>query len=826
MRAFFTKQDLSSLAGTIGVLAVAFFLFNSTSNDAGKRWDIQFGFWYMLLVLLACVGLFAWNAKELWRRFRENIPARPALAAGLLLCLFLGAFTVVNVHQQHRVLSDENSWTAMALQMHHNHTGGVCNQGYFEEGSLHCTDQVTNFKGKAFSIIQAVLFYVLPANRDTALALNFPFYLASLIFFFFALYRFLNQAWIALAATAFLGAMPIYIMQSMSASTEVLYVFLLNFLLLVYALVPPDQVRWKHLLLVVAVLGLFSGTRQETIFCFIPFALYYHSFLRSKTWHLPLFAGLIILASWPAVNTMAAYRGYDFQGGTHEAHSLGNLWFNLQSNIGIMMKPGLEGALLKNPFYTSFTILWLAGTLWLLIRMIVSRKYLWGGILMGLFHLQSLVILVNVSGTFEIDINQRYVLIALPSFAWIMALGFYDFLNTAPMESNPLRRHAVAITAALAVLLAVGLSIRHQDSFQANILYRNNKLLSEEDLLNTKLKELPSHSIFIYARPWQMLCSGLNSFSENTLLGWSDQEYAKWRKFSDGNIFLVRGQDGYGNVDRNSRVVGFKTTEPIERILTEYVTREIYVNSKDFGYPLSITQILNRKGRSRFAEGLVVQAAANEILPGQALSIQVQRSFTDTLPFQWSIDGKFQAAGNLSTENTTLAPIAFQATPGMHAFEVAVFAPENDTIRITQDFFIHNGEATHLQSLQPFRQTQAWSTAQMGRSVENHTLKLQNRSYAFGIGTHANSSLTYRLDGRFQRFHAIVGLDDESACGDGAIWIVRGDAKVLYTSEVLTSRMADTLHLEIPGVQVLELETQENKNNFCDHTDWLSPWLE
>lgn len=826
MKPFLRKQDLVIAAGTLGVLALSFLLFNSTSNDAGKRWDIQFGFWFMLLVLGSCIGLFAWNAQELWQRLRSNLPNRTAMIATFVLVAFLGLFTIINVHRQHRVLSDENSWTAMALQMRYNHLGGVCNQGYFTEGKLTCTDQVTNFKGKSFSIIQAVLFYGMPPTRDTALAVNFPLYIASLLLFFFALYRFLNQAWVAFASTAFLGAMPIFIMQSMSASTEVLYVFLLNFLLLVYALVRPEEVKWKHLLLVIAVLGLFSGTRQETVFCFVPFALYYHSFMRSKSWHLPLFTALAILASWPAINTMAAYRGYDFQGGTHAAHSLGNLWFNLQSNIGIMMKPGLEGGLLKNPFYTSFTVLWLAGTLWLLIRMIVNQKYLWGGILMGLFHLQSLVILVNVSGTFEIDINQRYVLIALPSFAWIMALGLFDFLNSAPTETNPLRKYALAISTGVAVLLAVGLTLNHKESFKQNILYRNNKLLTEEDLLNTKLKELPPNSIFIYSRPWQMLCSGFNSFSENTLLGWSDQEYAQWRKFSDGNIFLVRGQDGYGDVDKNSRVVGFKTTEPIQRIMTEYAIREIYVNSKDFGYPLSITQIMNRKGRSQFAEGLVVTPSNTEVIPTQPLQIHISRTFADALPFQWTIDGVLQETGTLHKDSLILQPKQQPTTPGIHTYEVTVFAPKEDTIRVVQDFFVHGNGAMLLQTLQPLRQTQAWSTPQMGKSVENHTLKLGGRNYTFGIGGHASSSLAYRFDGKYRKFHAIVGLDDESACGDGAIWTVRADQKVIYTSEVLTARMSDTIHLDITGVDVLELETKENVNNFCDHTDWINPWLE
>jgi hypothetical protein len=110
--------------------------------------------------------------------------------------------------------------------------------------------------------------------------------------------------------------------------------------------------------------------------------------------------------------------------------------------------------------------------------------------------------------------------------------------------------------------------------------------------------------------------------------------------------------------------------------------------------------------------------------------------------------------------------------------------------------------------------------------VENNTLKLAQRSYGFGIGVHANSSLAFRIDGRFHRFHAVIGLDDESACGDGASWVVRGDQKELWKSENLTSQMMDSVSVDISGVQVLELETLQGANNMCDHTDWANAWVE
>jgi len=822
----FSKKDILSAAGALGVLAIAFVLFNKTSNDAGKAWDIRWGYHFILTCFIAAVIAFAYNAKDLWARLRSHLPSRPAMLGALVLTVALGFFVHANIYRQHRVLSDENSWTSMGLEMHYNSNGGVCNQGFWENGKLNCTDVVTNFKGKTLALVEDLMFYVMPSNRDTALALNYPLYLASLLFFFFALYRFLGQEWIALAATAFLGCMPILMLQAQSASTEVLYIFLLNLLLLIYSLVPPSEVQWKHLLLIIPILGLFSGTRQETVFCFIPFALYYQDFLRKKPWHLAAFTALVILASWPAVNTMAAYRGYDFQGGSHDAQSLSNLWYNLQSNIGIMMKPGEEGGLLKNPFYPAFTALWLITSLWLIVRIVATRKYLWGGILMALFHLQSLVILINVSGTFEIDINERYVLIALPSFAWLMALGLHDFLATAPAQENPLRKQAILLTLIVAIGLSAYLTISHADSFRSNMLYKNNKLLTEEDYLNTELKKLPPNSIFIYSRPWQMICSGFNAFSENTLLGWSDQDYAKWLLFSNNNVYLVRGQDGFGAVDRTSRVVGFKTTEPIERIMTEYANEKLWSNSKDFGYPLTVIHVMNRKGHSRFSEGLVVEPDAYDVAEGKDLQISIRRAFADTLPFQWSLDNVKMPQGSLAQVNTSLNIQSSLLKPGIHTLTFDFYAPQNDTVHVVQDIFAQGKGVVLIQGLTPMRQTQSWGTAGMGKTVDGNSLKNDRRTYGFGIGAHANSSIMYKLEGRYKKFHSIIGLDDEAACGDGAVWIVRGDQKVLFTSEHLTSGMKDSANVDISGVQTLELETNQLNDNHCDHTDWINPWLE
>ncbi|HSQ42260.1 MAG TPA: NPCBM/NEW2 domain-containing protein, partial [Fibrobacteraceae bacterium] len=418
------------------------------------------------------------------------------------------------------------------------------------------------------------------------------------------------------------------------------------------------------------------------------------------------------------------------------------------------------------------------------------------------------------------------VLIALPSFAWIMALGLWDFLSSAPKSGSILRRYSTAITVTFALGLSLLLTYQHINSFRNNMLYFHNKLLAEEDYLNTELKKLPTNSIFLYSRPWQMICSGFNAFSENTLLGWTDQEFAKWRSFSDDNIYLVRGQDGFGNVDRNSRVVGFKTTEPIQKILTGYATEKEWSNSKDFGYPLTLTHIGNHKGHSPYAEGLVTEMSATVLQPGAPLRITLSRSFSEALPCQWALDHDPVHSITLDSEKTAINIDAKTLKSGMHHFHLQMFAPDSDTVQVSLDFFLQTQENALLQTLDLIRQSQAWSTPHLGKSVENNTLKIAQRAYGFGIGAHANSSLTFRINGRFHQFHSIVGLDDESACGDGATWLVRGDQKVLWKSENLTSQMVDSISVDISGIQVLELETQQGENNMCDHTDWANAWIE
>ena len=806
-------------AVTLFVLVAAFLIFNNTSVEYARRWDIEWGYYAILLTfILLLVGIVV-NIPFVVKNWRANLPGGKSFCGLAILLIVFSVFIFSNIGNTHRVLSDETSWESMGLQMYFQHSGGICNEGVWTDGVLDCKTEVNNFKGKALGFVYSVVFNFMEPNRDTALLVNYPFYILSLIAFFLALSRWFRSDKLALAATAFLGGMPIYLLQARSASTEVLYICLLAVLMAWYAFVPTNKVTWKHFLFTVPLLGFFAQTRQETVFAFIPFALYYYRYFLEKPYRLPAFVASVIAVSWPSVNTMAAYRGYDFQGGEHAAHSFENLWFNLKTNIEVMMnldKNPAFGGIMENPFYTTFTVILLASTAWLLFRMISGRRYIRGFVLGIFFCLQIFVIMFNVSGTFTIDINQRYVLVALPLFALLMALGMYDALLFATKMKTDA---AAKIVMGVAVALSVGLMLYHAPSYKANMLYYKNKLLGEEDFLNTELARYPQNSVFIYARPWQMLASGHTSFSERTFEGWSTEEFAGWMQKSNGNIYLVRGQDGYGKVNRDSRVVGFKTTDQIDKILDGYKNERVLVDAKRFGYPLVIYKILSKKGVSKYAQNFLV----SDQFDGQ---IAISKRFPESINCSYVLNSEMQGELLVSSEADTLVLDSAKIRYGLNRAEIACAMPDDDTMQVYRDFFVEGEKVALLSALKMGDYTQDWGSPQVDRTVEQHTLTLDGVPYRYGIGSHANSSINFTLPRGFDMLHTVVGLDDESACGDGAHFAVYADGREVVRTKRLYSMEKQALDVDISGAHNIQLRIEMGEDKDCDHGDWANAWLE
>jgi alpha-galactosidase len=125
--------------------------------------------------------------------------------------------------------------------------------------------------------------------------------------------------------------------------------------------------------------------------------------------------------------------------------------------------------------------------------------------------------------------------------------------------------------------------------------------------------------------------------------------------------------------------------------------------------------------------------------------------------------------------------------------------------------------------------TQGYGTPQPNRSVDRKTLTIAGQPFQRGFGTHAESSLLLRLNGKAVLFTARVGLDDEVKDRQPAAeFRVTGDGKTLWTSGVM--RPGDTPRtctVPLTGIRKLELAVTDGGNgNYYDHADWVDARFE
>jgi hypothetical protein len=288
---------------------------------------------------------------------------------------------------------------------------------------------------------------------------------------------------------------------------------------------------------------------------------------------------------------------------------------------------------------------------------------------------------------------------------------------------------------------------------------------------------------------------------------------------SNGNIYLVRGQDGYGKVNRDSRVVGFKTTDQIDKILDGYKNERVLIDAKKFGYPLVIYKIISKKGVSQYAQNFLV----SEQTDGQ---IALTKRFPESINCNFELNGEQQGDLLISTETDTLVLDSAKMRFGMNRAMFSCFMPDEDTVVVYRDFFMEGEKVALLSALKMGDYTQDWGTPQINETVEHHMLMLDGIPYRYGIGSHANSTINYTLPRPFDVLHAVVGLDDESACGDGAYFIVEADGREVLRTKKLYSTDKQELNVDLNGAKDLRLRIDMGDDKDCDHGNWANAWLE
>lgn len=127
-----------------------------------------------------------------------------------------------------------------------------------------------------------------------------------------------------------------------------------------------------------------------------------------------------------------------------------------------------------------------------------------------------------------------------------------------------------------------------------------------------------------------------------------------------------------------------------------------------------------------------------------------------------------------------------------------------------------------LSTLDVSRIEQGWGQGRSNRTVDNRRMTIAGKSFEQGIGTHANSIIPLKIDGKAVKISGCVGLDDESGGRGSIIFSVKADGKEIWNSGTMKPQTpAKEFSLDIKGVKTLDLVVADAGDGYdYDHADW------
>ncbi len=144
------------------------------------------------------------------------------------------------------------------------------------------------------------------------------------------------------------------------------------------------------------------------------------------------------------------------------------------------------------------------------------------------------------------------------------------------------------------------------------------------------------------------------------------------------------------------------------------------------------------------------------------------------------------------------------------------------------------GKPISLTSFKPVGISQDYLSPIYNKTVESNRgtnywnrLSVNYFFYEKGIGSHADSNITYHMAKRFSTFTTDYGLDTEADVSAKVYFSILGDGRELFKSkEKGRFDKPESKTVDIRGVNYLTLKiTKAGDNNFGAHADWLNPVL-
>ncbi len=139
-----------------------------------------------------------------------------------------------------------------------------------------------------------------------------------------------------------------------------------------------------------------------------------------------------------------------------------------------------------------------------------------------------------------------------------------------------------------------------------------------------------------------------------------------------------------------------------------------------------------------------------------------------------------------------------------------------------------------LSKLKPTDYGQGYGGLQFDRNVNSSFgpsywsfLSVNYFFYQHGLGTHANSAISFDIDRKFKKFATDFGIDTAGGQDASVVFEIWADGKQLFVSPKMTKNDFPK-HAEVPieGVNKLTLIANDADDGIMgDHADWLEPTL-
>ena len=825
----------AGIAGIILALLIPFLVYlapNIGHKETIRQLDLNLPTTLFIVQFVLGIVIFVILSKDFRNWLCEILPSKTFSIMAIAFAVGISIFAGTQIEARHRVQSDESVFMAVAQNMYYNHESGTCNQGQFDNGTLNCSSKSNSFKTKGLAFLY---FIGMPLfGNDLHWIFNMELAMLPLAFLlmFLAIVAWTKQPLLAFFASLLLALQPTVLFQFRSMSVEPLYVFLSALSLFIFKWA-YDRNTIKHWILLALVLAFFAQTRQETAFClfaFIIFAL--PKILDKKDFKAPAFFVTLSLFSVPALLTISYFQGFGFQGGEYEAH--GHFIEDLLKNWEIMTKPVNEQGELVNPFLSYFNYLFAIGGIYLIFRAfndLRKKNYLYLEILVFLliYHLQTYVILENVSGDFSIEINQRYSLVMLPSMAFVAALPiahFIEFFVKLSLDKeNEKKTGLVTIIASIVIaLIFSGWTLHYKQDFNNNIMYNRNHLTIEEHEILGWLKEQPQKNrLFIYGRPWHFVGYGISSIHYDQARKKSDKDLKSLIEKYD-EVYYIRGLDCWDSHTYHKKAVEHRiatTCDVFEKEMDLEGVKNILITNNYW------VQIAKFNGRKSYDPSKII-SIAKPVLTDSTLLLNFSLNDKSAAAQKWNFklqvndstifDNEYQngmQAANISKE---------KIVSGYNKIRYLVQDEKNKVLADIENFVFNKNEgAWALNEVKYKSHAQGWGSLHINESIDGNKLTVNGKSYLFGYGTHAASETTFDIEKKFSNFSMLYALDDESLCSSGVSVQVLGDNKVLATSEIFKPGFLGKFSLDVTGIQLLTIKSIPNGSIDCDHVDFINP---